>query len=89
MSKRWVGAGWALAPAPPGDCVTSGESVEKTRVCVCVCVCVCVLACGGRMGLGEEAPGPLHRPSSRCAWGQTGSRVTTIRAERRWRVRLA
>ena len=83
MSKRWVGAGWALAPAPPRDCVTSGESVEKTRVCVCV------PACGGRVGLGEEAPGPLQRPGSRCAWGQTGPGVTTVRAERRWRVRLA
>ena len=36
-----------MALAPPGDCVTSSKSVEKTRVCVsvCVCLCVCVSVC--------------------------------------------
>ena len=77
-----------MALAPPRNCVTSGKSVEKTCVCVCMCVRVHALACGGHAGLGEAAPGPLHRPGSRCAWGQTGSRATTVRAERRWRVRL-
>lgn len=43
-----------MAPAPPRDCVTSGESVEKTRVCVCVCAGV-----WGLRGFGGRGPRAL------------------------------
>lgn len=85
MSKTWVGDGWPLVPAPPGDLVTSAECVEKAHV-------VCSLACGGCVGLGfskKAAPEPLHRPGRRRAPGTEGAlRVGTVWGEQRWRVRL-
>lgn len=73
-----MGTGWPLALTPPGDFVTSGESVEKAHVCACWHVGV----------VWVWAP-VRKQPQGPCTDQVAGvHRVTTVWAEQRWCVRL-